>query len=121
RSSRGLPPGARWERCLEYEVILPQPFPSREMSAQEGAWSIRDTGPYSARNSSKGALIAEAGRVFQALHDGLTVPEVRHRVLEGTLLVQRSRFTRERIWDALHHRYLAHHVAWIIHDLTRAW
>src|SRR5262249_21158175 len=62
----------------------------------------------------------EAGRVFQALHAGLSVPEVRDRVLGGKLLTQRSRSTRERIWDSLHHRYLAHRVGWVIRDLAGA-
>jgi hypothetical protein len=58
---------------------------------------VRDTGPYSARNSSKGALIDEASRVFVALARGQSVETVRDQVLRGTLLIQRSRENRKRI------------------------
>lgn len=81
---------------------------------------VRDQGGYSARNSSKGALLHEAGLVFGALADGLSISEVREAARGGRLLQQRTRTTRERIWDALHHRYLAHRVGWIISDLIDA-
>jgi hypothetical protein len=93
---------------------------NQEKLAEKGRLALRDTGPYSSRNTSKGALIEEAGRIFRALHAGLTIPEARERALEGSLLPQRSRISRERIWDALHHRYLAHRDVWVVHDLAQA-
>lgn len=82
--------------------------------------AVRDRGGYSACNSSKGALLHEAGLVFGGLADGLTISEARDGALDGRLLHQQTRRTRERIWDALHHRYLAHRVPWIIGDLIEA-
>ena len=74
---------------------------------------VRDTGPYSARNSSKGALIEEASRVFAALARGQSVEAVRNQVLQGTLLTQRSRENRERIWTSIQQRYLIPTTPWL--------
>lgn len=48
------------------------------------------------------------------------IPHVRSNTMDGTLLTQRARFSRERIWDAIHHRYLAPRIEWILQDLSRA-
>ena len=48
---------------------------------------FRDTGPYSARNSSKGALIAEAGRVIEGLRSGQAAPETVLQEIEATAQV----------------------------------
>ena len=76
--------------------------------------TIRDTGPYSTRNTAKGAVIAEAGHVFAAIRSGMTVEQVRDEVLEGALLPQRSRNSRKGIWDRIHYRYLTHRIDWVI-------
>ena len=81
---------------------------------------IRDTGPYSTRNLAKGASITDAGQVFAALRDGLTVEQVRDGAHSGTLLSQRGRSSRERIWASLHQRYLTHRIPWIISALVDA-
>jgi len=82
---------------------------------------LRDRGEYSARNSSKGALIAEAARVVASLVDGLSIPEIRLRALEGDLFPQRARSTRERIWKSLNQRYLAHGIPWVVDALQKAY
>jgi len=74
---------------------------------------VRDTGPYSARNSSKGALIDEASRIFAALARGQSVEKVRDQVLRGALLAQRSRENRERIWTSIQQRYLIPTTPWL--------
>jgi len=74
---------------------------------------IRDDGPYSARNSSKGALIDEAGRVFTAIQNGLSVDEVREQAINGVLLSQRSSQNRKRIWTSIQQRYLVSDFAWL--------
>jgi len=74
---------------------------------------LRDTGPYSARNSSKGALIEEAARLFCAISSGRSIEEVREQVLRGTLLTQRSSQNRKRIWTLLQQRYLVSELPWI--------
>jgi hypothetical protein len=50
-------------------------------------WGL-DRGPLSARNSSKGALVAEAHAVFRALASGMALDEVRSACLTGRLLRQ---------------------------------
>lgn len=82
--------------------------------------SIRDTGPYSARNSSKGALLAESAQIFDALARGVPKPELRPLALSGKLLPQGAHSNRERIFDTLSHRYLSHGIPWILADLTEA-
>lgn len=84
-----------------------QPTPSTRIA-------IRDTGGYSARNSSKGALIDEAVRIFAALDAGATLLEVRDLVLHGTLLAQRSSQNRKRIWTSVSQRYLLQDEPWLI-------
>ena len=78
---------------------------------------VRDTGPYSARNSSKGALIDEARRVYAALALGQSVETVREEVFRGTLLTQRSRENRERIWTSIQQRYLIPTTPWLTSQL----
>lgn len=81
---------------------------------------IRDHGPYSARNSSKGALIEEAGRVFTAIAEGQSIDDVRDQALRGALLAQRSRENRERIWSSIQQRYLVSSAPWLILELAQA-
>jgi len=83
--------------------------------------TLRDTGAYSTRNASKGAMIDETGKVFGALADGITVEEVREAVLTGTLLPHASRTNREAVWDRIHYRYLTHRIPWILSALTDAY
>jgi hypothetical protein len=73
----------------------------------------RDAGPYSARNTSKGALIEEAARVFGAFSSGLPIEDVREQVLHGTLLSQRSSQNRKRIWTLLQQRYITSGLPWL--------
>lgn len=88
----------------------------REVSSQ--SMTLRDTGPYSARNSSKGALIDEAGRVFAALAHGHSVEQVRDQALRGEILTQRSRNNRERIWTSIQQRYLVPAAPWLTASLA---
>ncbi len=75
--------------------------------------SCRDIGEYSARNSSKGALLDEAARVFQSISKGATLDTVREDVFRGTLLTQRSFHNRKRIWTSISHRYLLKDEPWL--------
>jgi Putative inner membrane protein (DUF1819) len=80
-----------------------------------------DAGAISTRNTSKGALIAEAHAVFRALGSGMALHEVRSACLTGRLLRQSARETRHRIWDALHWRYFAWNPPhWLLADLAKA-
>lgn len=81
----------------------------------------RDEGALSARNSSKGALVAEAHAVFRALDARKPVATVREACLEGKILRQRSRATRRRIWQALFWRFFAWNPPrWVLDDLAQA-
>jgi hypothetical protein len=81
----------------------------------------RDAGPYSARNSSKGSLLAETHAVFRALASGKTPADLRAASLEGTLLPQQARETRRRVWDTLHWRFFAWAPPrWVLADLIAA-
>ncbi len=81
----------------------------------------RDAGPFSARNASKGALLAEAHAVFRLLASGASLAEVKAACLSGRILRQRARETRRQIWNALHHRHFAWQPpGWVMSDLLRA-
>lgn len=82
---------------------------------------IRDLGPYSARNTSKGALLEEAAQLVGALSSGLALGEVRSQALEGILLRQRTRLTRQTIWRRLHYRLFSQATDWNLKDLEEAW
>ena len=79
----------------------------------EKSLGIRDEGPYSTRNTSKGALIDEASRVFTALASGQSVADVREQVLNGTLLSQRSSDNRRNIWKSIQQRYIVEESGWL--------
>ena len=84
------------------------------------ALSIRDAGPYSVRNSSKGALLGEAALLLGALSRGVPKAELRSLALSGQLLTQRSYSNRERIFDTLSHRYLSYASQWMLDGFTTA-
>ena len=92
----------------------------RTSRAATPSLAIRDTGPFSTRNTAKGALINEAGQVIAALARGMTVEQVRDAVLSGSLLTQRSINSRKGIWKRIHHRYLTHRIDWVISSLIDA-
>jgi hypothetical protein len=96
------------------------PRPPLSSTNSEGGFG-RDTGLVSTRNSSKGALVAEAHVVFRALASGKELSEVRIACLSGRILRQAARETRHRIWEALHWRYFAWNPPpWVLADLANA-
>ena len=82
--------------------------------------AIRESDAYRGRNTSMGALIDEADRVFGALADGAPREEVKARCYDGELLRQRTEKGRRRIWASIQHRYFAHEITWAINDLIEA-
>ncbi|NPV28411.1 MAG: DUF1819 family protein [Firmicutes bacterium] len=82
---------------------------------------FRDTLPhYSARHTSAGALVKEAHLVFKALSQGMSIPQVRTAVLNGSLIPKKSFETRRTIWRALHRRYFANMPPWVVTELAKA-
>lgn len=80
-----------------------------------------DAGTLSTRNTSKGALVAEAHAIFRALASGMALDDVRNECLTGRLLRQSARETRRHIWTALHWRYFAWNPPrWVLNDLVDA-
>lgn len=81
----------------------------------------RDLGAFSSRNASKGALVAEAHAVFRAFDRCTPLENLRQQCLQGTLLRQRARETRRRIWEAIHWRFfLWRPPQWVLTDLAEA-
>jgi hypothetical protein len=80
----------------------------------------RDRSPLSSRNSSKGALIEEAHAVFRAIDKGLPVAEARIAIRDGEVLRKASYETRQRILDALTHRYFWPGSDWSVEALAQA-
>lgn len=101
---------------------LPEEGGLPPVSAVEGGlrWG-RDLGAVSTRNSSKGALVAESQAVFRAFSPHTPLEEFRDQCLRGTILRQRARETRHRIWEALHWRFLAWNPPqWVLAELVDA-
>jgi len=82
--------------------------------------AIRESDAYRGRNTSMGALIEEADRIFDALASGIPREEVKQRCFSGDILRQRTEKSRRRIWASIQHRYFAHKVSWVIEDLISA-
>jgi hypothetical protein len=82
----------------------------------------RDTGPLSARTSSKGALIAETQAVFRLLGRGMSLIAAKEACLEGgNVLKNPARHTRARIWDAINWRFFSWQPPiWVLEDLQTA-
>lgn len=60
---------------------------------------------YSSRNSSKGALLAEAKTLFSYLAENDSMDSARRAVLQEDLLAKKAYQTRKRCWAILHARY----------------
>ncbi len=83
--------------------------------------SGRDCGPWSTRTTSKGALVVEAHALFHTPVLSTPIEELRSACLAGTILRQRARETRNRIWDALHWRFFVWGPPrWVLADLAEA-
>lgn len=90
-------------------------------TAEAGLRWGRDLGAFSARNSSKGALVSETQAVFRAFSGRTPLEKFRQQCLRGTILRQRARETRHRIWEAIHWRFFAWHPPqWVLMDLAEA-
>jgi len=81
---------------------------------------FRDRGPYSARNTSKGALLEESHQIVGALASGLPPEQVREQAHQGQILRQKARLSRTTIWERVHFRLLSHGYRWTIEALKRA-
>lgn len=82
---------------------------------------LRDVAHFSSRNTSKGALLNESFAVFRLLGErDCSIPEVRHLALRGQMFPRASFENRQRIWDSLHHRYLAPGIEWILKSFAAA-
>jgi len=81
----------------------------------------RDTGPLTSRTSSKGALIGQTHAAFRSLARGTSLSSLKQACLNGSLLANCARHTRERIWEALNWRFFAWAAPrWVIKDLGDA-
>jgi len=83
---------------------------------------IRESGSWSTRNSSKGALISETIKCLHFLAAGHTFGELRKAVLSDDFLHKRTRESREKCWHSLTWRYfwpLGNPVARALVSLTR--
>jgi len=81
---------------------------------------IRDAGPYSSRNASKGALISETFALFKDSCDKMGVEELKKQVIKDNSLHKKAFETRRRIWNDIRHRYLAVAPAWVGCAISRA-
>lgn len=79
---------------------------------------IRDSSSYSARNSSKGALVKEIFAVFNAVRRGHPLDSLRQAILHGEIFLKTSYETRKSIWKLLHYRYLSICPDWISSSLS---
>jgi hypothetical protein len=69
---------------------------------------VRDTGEFSSRNTTKGALLKEAFHLFKDMQvHGVSPAELREKALHGQMFPRASYENRQRIWDSVKHRYFA--------------
>jgi len=82
--------------------------------------SLRDSDQYSARNTSKGALLDESYQIVGALTSGLAPEKVREQAHEGSILRQKARLSRTTIWRRVNFRLLSHDCRWAIDAIKQA-
>lgn len=81
----------------------------------------RDTGPVSARNTSRGSLIREAHAVFHEMAKGASLEEIRTRCLNGGLLRQPAQASRDKVWNGIYWRHFKWNPpGWVLSDLKNA-
>jgi BrxA len=97
---------------------MPVSCQTEVIGESRSAVNFRDKGPYSSRNTSKGALVDETAKVLNELLRADVIADVRRQVLTGSLLPQRSRNTRRHIWTAINRRYLNLMPNWAVDDLA---
>lgn len=81
---------------------------------------IRDRTPYSARNTSKGALVEETFKFFQAVHEGLPLQDARKAIIEDNILNKATFETRRAILKSLNFRYISGCPEWASASLAEA-
>ncbi len=85
----------------------------------EGLSEIRDTGPYTTRYSSKGALLPELYKINKAMREGYSVEEIKRKVKKREILTHRSYQNRMTIWTNLNRRCFSLD-SWIIDSMLNA-
>ena len=81
--------------------------------------SIEDPGSnYSSRNSSKGALLAEANILFSYLTRNNSLTSARHAVIQDNIFAKKTYQTKKNCWAMLHSRYFPNKKdVWRIHPI----
>ena len=67
-----------------------------------------------------GALLKESEKVFQCLEQGLPIPDIRDKALNGKIFTQKAYLSRKRNWDAVYIRYLKL-PEWVLQDIIEAY
>ena len=81
---------------------------------------IRDVGPYSSRNASKGALIQETFNLFKPLNNQIDIANLKKEVMVDNCLHKASYETRRRIWNDIYYRYLYISPLWVGRSVASA-
>jgi len=81
--------------------------------------SIRETGCYSSRNASKGAMLQELHRLLVALKGEYTKEKSRELVFKDDILNKNTFENRRAIWNRLNHRYFNVYPKWIASSLAK--
>ncbi len=79
---------------------------------------IRDDGPVSSRNSTKGALVQETFEVFRDLNGNAL--ELRRAIIDENFVRKKAFHTRRTVWNSIKHRYLVAAPEWVVPALSSA-
>jgi hypothetical protein len=95
---------------LKATVAKRNPMTKDTTRVQKYLLALRDpvedhTSAYSSRNSSKGALIAEASILFSYMAKGNFLDSTRQAIFQDDIFVKKTHQTRKRCWEILHLRY----------------
>ncbi|OHB68626.1 MAG: hypothetical protein A2W17_10560 [Planctomycetes bacterium RBG_16_41_13] len=102
------------------DVLQINPTIEHNSQALEQLSLIRDSSPYSSRNSSKGSLVKETLAVLKAVKKGFPLNSLRQSVLHGRIFQKTSCETRKSIWRLIRYRYLSVCPEWISSSLVSA-
>jgi hypothetical protein len=117
-----------------YKIIAPQKkgiifipgqvncvsVPKLEQNYFNQLQKIRETGPYSSRNASKGAMISELNILLSLINGDFSKPNIRNLIINQNVLNKNTFENRRVIYNRLNYRYFSICPGWIVSNLVKA-
>lgn len=80
---------------------------------------IRETGPYSSRNASKGAMISELYVLLSSINGNFSKQNIRDLIFNQNILNKNTFENRRAVYNRLNYRYFSICSGWIVPNLVK--